>query len=198
MSRKNPRSAPSARPALELDSIKPVSRRPMLMGLAVLSAAAIAYGVFNSQPALKQGTQAPRAAPATQSPVRTAPSLAAFQPVYDFGAISMAAGKVKHTYTVTNTGQAPVTIIGVQTSCMCTAATVVTSGGRVGPFGMAGHGRMPAIRETLAPGATAQVEAVFDPAAHGPAGVGRTERVIRIDTDSGVPLELGLVAMVRP
>ena len=81
---------------------------------------------------------------------------------------------------------------------MCTSATVVAADRRIGPFGMAGHGRMPAIRETIAPGALAQVEVVFDPAAHGPAGVGRTERAITIETDRGAPLQLGLTAMVRP
>ena len=200
MSRKQHHTANAqpARPTLDLESGKPASRRTMLIGLAILSAGAIAFGVYNSQSALTRGSPSHHGAAAHTLAASAAPSLASFQPVYNFGSISMAAGKVNHTYTISNTSTSPVTIVGVQTSCMCTGATVVTSHGRFGPFGMAGHGRMPAIRETLVPGATAQVEVVFDPAAHGPAGVGKTERVVTIETDVGAPLELGLAAMVRP
>lgn len=197
MSRKQQKTAQAARTtsALDLNGAR-LSRRPVLIGLAILSAAAIAYGIYTSQSAL---TRARSPAPAAHAAAHAAaPALASFRPVHDFGSISMAAGKVRHTYSIRNTGETPLKIVGVQTSCMCTGATIVTDNGRFGPFGMPGHGRMPGIAETLAPGATAQVEVVFDPAAHGPAGVGRTERVVTIATDGGAPLELGLIATVRP
>jgi hypothetical protein len=195
------RHAPGAvPPSATLNAVNTVSaeggtrRRTMLIGLIAVSAAVIVFGILNSRTALTQGTPAP----AARATAAAAPALASLRPVYDFGSISMAAGTVRHTYAVSNTGSAPVTIVGVQTSCMCTGATVVTRNDRIGPFGMAGHGRMPTIRETVAPGAMIQVEVTFDPAAHGPAGVGRTERVVTLETDRGAPLELGLTAMVRP
>lgn len=193
MSRKHAAAAPHSTKGP--DSAGPALGRTMLVGLAILSAGAIGFGVYNSQPALNASA---RSVEPAQVQSRSGPALASFQPVYGFGSISMAAGKVRHTYTISNTGGEPLQIVGVTTSCMCTEATVVTNNGRFGPFGMAGHGRMPSIRETVAPGAIAQVEVVFDPAAHGPAGVGRTERTIRIETDAGTPLQLALTAMVRP
>lgn len=202
MSQKQRRAPAAVPPSATLNSVNAVSpeggasrRRTMLIGLIAVSAAIIAFGIFNSRTALTQGTPAPAARTTTAA---ATPALASLRPVYDFGSISMAAGTVRHTYAVSNTGDAPVTIVGVQTSCMCTGATVVNGNDRIGPFGMAGHGRMPTIRETVAPGAMIQVEVTFDPAAHGPAGVGRTERVVTLATDRGAPLELGLIATVRP
>lgn len=186
----------TARPVPPPDVSRAAQRRTMLLGLAILSAAAIAFGIYNSQSKLT-GSAPSQGGPTAHARTASA-SLASFAPVHNFGPVSMAAGKVAHTYMIGNTGASPVTIVGVQTSCMCTSATVVTGNGRFGPFGMAGHGRMPTINESLAPGATAQVEVVFDPAAHGPAGVGRTERVITLETDRGAPLQLLLTAMVRP
>jgi hypothetical protein len=75
---------------------------------------------------------------------------------------------------------------------------LITLAGKKGPFGMIGHAAIPAIAETLVPGGRARVEIVFDPAAHGPAGVGRIERAIMAETNAGKPLELGFVAMVTP
>ena len=63
---------------------------------------------------------------------------------------------------------------------MCTEATLVTSTGKRGPFGMPGHAPIPAISERLAPGEMAEVDVVFDPAAHGPAGIGRIERNVTV------------------
>lgn len=209
MSQKQPRAQKPNRAAAGTTGVSPADagpasrRRLMLVGLVAVSAALIAFGVVNSRtaatgtPAAATAAQGAVAAPAAAAP-STARALASLQPVFDFGAISMAAGTVRHTYAVANTGPDPVAITGVQTSCMCTAATVVNEGRRTGPFGMPGHGRMPTIRETVAPGAMVQVEVTFDPAAHGPAGIGRTERVVTIETDRGAPLQLGLVAMVRP
>jgi hypothetical protein len=81
---------------------------------------------------------------------------------------------------------------------MCTTATLITLAGKKGPFGMPGHAPIPSITEIMAPEGRAQVEIVFDPKAHGPAGVGRIERVITLENNTGKPLELGFVAMVTP
>ncbi|KKW19990.1 MAG: hypothetical protein UY63_C0003G0003 [Parcubacteria group bacterium GW2011_GWA2_51_10] len=116
---------------------------------------------------------------------------------YDFGTISMAAGKVKREFKIKNTGEGPVTIEKMYTSCMCTEATLSAGGKRFGPFGMPGHAAVPTIRYTLSPNDEGIVEVVFDPAAHGPSGVGPIERAVRIE-NSGKPIELTFSAMVRP
>ncbi len=129
-----------------------------------------------------------------------ASALAAETQNYDFGAISMAAGIVSYKTAVKNTGSAPVVLTRLYTSCMCTTGLLEIRGKKVGPFGMPGHGSAGIIRanETLAPGEQAVLEVMFDPAAHGPAGVGRIERVVFIETDSGKPLEVAFAATVTP
>lgn len=125
--------------------------------------------------------------------------LATEESEFDFGEVSMADGTVSHIFVVTNALNAPVTVRQVYTSCMCTTATLgVGAGKNLGPYGMPGHGFTPRIKETIAPGKEFTVTAIFDPAAHGPAGVGRVERVVTIEYDEGGPLELSFSATVTP
>ena len=67
-----------------------------------------------------------------------------------------------------------------------------------GPYGMPGHGFIPKINETLNSGEEALVEVVFEPAAHGPAGVGPIQRAIAIENNAGEPVELLFAAIVTP
>ena len=132
-------------------------------------------------------------------PTATGPSiLTTTETNFDFGTISMANGKVSHLFTVTNTGTEPITINKLYTSCMCTIASIMNGAEKLGPFGMPGHTGIPAIKVPLAPGATTQVEAVFDPAAHGPAGVGTISRVVILENSAGKHLEIGFTANVTP
>lgn len=117
---------------------------------------------------------------------------------FDFGSVSMAKGDVSHSFTIKNTGENPVIIGRMYTSCMCTTALLKLNGSSFGPFGMQGHGFIPKINKSLEPGEEATVEAVFDPAAHGPAGIGPIQRVIYIENNAGVPLQLNFSANVTP
>ncbi|MBI2588055.1 DUF1573 domain-containing protein [Candidatus Azambacteria bacterium] len=130
----------------------------------------------------------------------SAGTLSAEHPAFDFGAVSMAAGNVAHTFQVKNTGEAPVTIGKMYTSCMCTTARLEHGGVRKGPFGMPGHGFAGEreANETIGPGEEAAVEVIFDPAAHGPAGIGRIERIVYLEPEAGKPLELTIAATVTP
>jgi len=103
---------------------------------------------------------------------------------FDFGDVSMALGKAEHVFSIRNEGSA-VRITKVYTSCMCTTAVLDTGGNRLGPFGMPGHDILAETDVTIAAGATFKVEAVFDPAAHGPGGVGRARRVIYLELEDG-------------
>ena len=123
--------------------------------------------------------------------VNGAGALVAAEPFYDLGTISMSAGKVSRMFKITNTGTGQVFVKKIYTSCMCTTATLTTKEGKAGPFGMPGHEAIPTISQTVAPNEEASIEAIFDPAAHGPAGVGRVRRSIYIEIDSQKePLEL--------
>lgn len=117
---------------------------------------------------------------------------------YDFGSISMAAGDVSHVFKIRNTGSDAVTITKMYTSCMCTTAILTNGDKQFGPFGMPGHAAIPKIDQIISPDAEAEVEVIFDPAAHGPAGVGRIERVVTVENNAGQPVELLFAAMVTP
>lgn len=124
--------------------------------------------------------------------------LTATEYTHDFGTISMAAGNVMHDFTVNNPTAEPLTVRQMYTSCMCTEAFFVMDMQEYGPFGMPGHGMTPSLNQVIAPGETAAVRAIFDPAAHGPAGVGRINRVVSVLTDDGRTLELTFTATVTP
>lgn len=117
---------------------------------------------------------------------------------YDFGTISMAAGVVTREFRIKNSGGEPVTISKIYTSCMCTTATLSVGEKRLGPFGMPGHDVVPRIDQTINPNEEAVVAVAFDPAAHGPAGVGRIQRAVTIENDAGRAIELSFAAMVTP
>jgi len=117
---------------------------------------------------------------------------------YDFGTISMAGGEVRHQFKIKNTSNEAVIINKIYTSCMCTVASLSTKNGQFGPFGMPGHGAVPRIDQQVNSNEEATVEIVFDPAAHGPAGIGQIHRTITIENSGGQSVELQFAAMVTP
>lgn len=125
-------------------------------------------------------------------------ALAAVESSFDFGTVSMAKGDVVHEFTITNTASSSVMVTKLYTSCMCTKAVLKAGGKEIGPFGMPGHGLLPSVNATITPGERASITAIFDPAAHGPAGVGRIDRAIYVENTSGQPLELRFSAQVTP
>ncbi|MBI5733442.1 MAG: DUF1573 domain-containing protein [Candidatus Kerfeldbacteria bacterium] len=126
-------------------------------------------------------------------------ALTAPEMVYNFGTVSMAQGQVTKIFKTNNSTSSAITISKLYTSCMCTVATLVNKGRRVGPFGMEGHGGpIPTINEELLAGETAEIEVMFDPTAHGPAGVGSITRNILIETTDGKKLVFEIKAQVTP
>jgi hypothetical protein len=125
--------------------------------------------------------------------------LAVTEMTYDFGTISMKDGNVVHNYEIKNEGVESVIIDKVYTSCMCTTAYITDKGGkRHGKFGMPGHGVLTNTNITVPSGESVTLEAIFDPAAHGPSGVGLARRNIYIETNSkqSPKLEVAFQAMV--
>lgn len=123
--------------------------------------------------------------------------LAADHNSFDFGSISMAKGKVNHVFTFKNSGSEPVKLTKFYTSCMCTAANIEVNGKTYGPYGMVGMG-IDTLNETLEPGSEAKVTVIFDPAAHGPAGVGSIIRDITVENNGGGPFVYEISANVTP
>ena len=134
----------------------------------------------------------------TPGTASSAGGLAALRTKFDFGSISMAGGKVTHRFPIRNTGTEPILIHKMYTSCMCTTAALVKNGKTSDAYGMPGHTPVPTIDIPVSPQDQVSVEVVFDPAAHGPAGVGLIERVVTLENSAGQPLELEFAATVTP
>ncbi len=118
---------------------------------------------------------------------------------HDFGRISMGAGNVSTAFIIQNNTSTDILVEKITTSCMCTVAYISGGDGRKGPFGMPGHGG-PAGRadEIIRSGESREIEIVFDPAAHGPAGVGKVERIIYLEDSLGRVTEFKFSALVTP
>jgi len=178
--------------------------------LAAVIVLALAIAIIAAKPGSGPATStsaAPAAAipaaaiPAATVPAATVPApggLKARETAFDFGSISMAAGNVTHRYWFRNESATSVLVRRIYTSCMCTTATLVKGMKVINRYGMPGHGPLPEVNESLKPGEAAYVDVVFDPTAHGPAGLGPTQRVVTIESDAGQPLELHFSANVRP
>ena len=137
---------------------------------------------------------------ATQaSNIETKGGLTAEEKLYDFGAISMANGKVEKIFKVTNSANEAITIKNIETSCMCTTAYLESPSGEKGPFGMPGHGGgATRTNEVIKAGESRELKVVYEPNAHGPAGVGNIDRFIYLTEASGEILELEIKAVVTP
>ena len=118
---------------------------------------------------------------------------------YDFRVVSMASGKVNKEFILENQSNKDVQIGEVYTSCMCTVAELLVGNKFAGPFGMRGHGLASKANLFVKPGEKLIVKAVFDPAAHGPAGIGPIEMEIALFTSAAKdPIILGFKAVVKP
>lgn len=129
----------------------------------------------------------------------TTGELSATETFFDFGSISMAEGKVVKKFSIKNDSAETITVRKLYTSCMCTTAYLSVGDKKRGPFGMPGHGgALTTTYQKISSGEEAEVEVIFDPAAHGPAGVGSISRVVTIEPEAGAPLELSFKANVTP
>jgi rhodanese-related sulfurtransferase len=106
------------------------------------------------------------------------------QSLVDLGTIAMDKGNVSVNYVLTNKSSEPITIDKMYTSCMCTKAKITTGDEVSQLVGMKGHGGVYSILQVIEPGQQAIVEAIFDPNAHGPKGVGLARRTVFLETDS--------------
>src|SRR3990167_4918317 len=120
---------------------------------------------------------------------------------FDFGLVSMAKGKVEHSFKLKNSGDSQIKITKIYTSCMCTEATLINETSRKGPFGMPGRGGPSSqIDEVVNPGKEINIDVLVDPAAHGPQGTGPAKKIVYIETDSAINpvLKLELDINVTP
>jgi len=115
---------------------------------------------------------------------------------YDWGEISIDGGKVEKVFDIKNEGAGTLQLYNISTSCMCTTAQLLLGEARSPEFGM--HSQSSYKMEVPA-GETARLKVVFDPAFHGPSGVGPATRQIEVQTNDANQQKLifVLTAMVR-
>lgn len=99
---------------------------------------------------------------------------------YDWGQINMKAGNVSKSFTIKNTGTDTLKLTNVKTSCHCTKAWVKINNTTSPSFGM---NSVSSWIGEIPPGQEAQLEVVFDPAYHGPQGVGPINRLVSVETN---------------
>jgi len=133
-------------------------------------------------------------------PARDAVSSVAGEENQLVGVISMKNGNVSKMFKVSNLGDKDINLQSVSTSCMCTVAYVIKQdGNKKGPFGMPGHGgAVPKTNELIKSGESRDIEVVYDPNAHGPAGVGMIDRFVYLEDENGNKLEFEIKAIVTP
>lgn len=99
---------------------------------------------------------------------------------FDWGQIPMYKGNAVKSFTIKNTGTDTLKLFNVKTSCHCTKA-YITINGIDGPrFGMSDLSSW--VGEVLK-GKEAKLTVVFDPAYHGPQGVGPINRFVSVETN---------------
>lgn len=115
---------------------------------------------------------------------------------YDWGTIRMYDGMATKVFKVKNTGSKTLKLYNATTSCACTTVQVKTATQQTPALNM--HGKSNVVIE-IAPGEEAAVEVVFNPAYHGPSGVGAISRVASMKTNDPQQPELkfNLTAVVE-
>jgi len=118
--------------------------------------------------------------------------------MYDLGNVEYKGGNVSKEFKIKNTTGETLKIKKIATSCMCTTAKVKVGDKESKFYGMEMSGdKNPPINYEIAPGQEASVTFEFDPAAHGPAGVGPVDRSIWLTfSDPGGVKELKFKGVV--
>jgi len=99
---------------------------------------------------------------------------------YDWGTIDLGGGIVSKSFAIENKGSTSLKLYDIKTSCMCTTAQLKTPESTSEKYGM--HEKSTDVFE-VKPGETAELIVEFDPAFHGPSGVGPINRTITMSTN---------------
>lgn len=106
---------------------------------------------------------------------------------YELGNVPLDGGIVSRQYEVENTTDKALSLVKIATSCMCTTARLKAGEDETRFFGMEMPGdNNPPVKLKINPGEKAIVDVVFDPAAHGPQGVGPFDRIVWLYFSEGI------------
>ena len=144
---------------------------PFVVGIVVATVLLLVVAVFFG---LKAGGAT------TPVTVDSQVELAVLNDTHDWGEIDIDGGIVSKSFTIENKGSSPLKLHNVVTSCMCTTAQLKTDGETSKKFVM--HSKSGDVFE-VSPGKIADLIVEFDPAFHGPSGVGAISRTITLETN---------------
>ncbi len=144
--------------------------KKIIIGLIVLTMLILGGGVYFLSSTATSTQVTPSQNVKVEIPERT----------FDWGNIPYSGGNATKTFTIKNTGTGVLQLSGVKTSCTCTKAQVTIDGKGSPYFSM--HPTSGWVGQ-VAPGKEAQLLVIFDPAFHGPTGVGPVERLISLETN---------------
>lgn len=114
---------------------------------------------------------------------------------FEWGQINMKGGNVSKIFAIKNTGTDTLKLTNIKTSCHCTKAQVRVGSNSSPFFGM---NSVSSWIGEVPPGQDAQLEVIFDPAYHGPQGVGPINRLVSVETNdaSNSRIEFSLTGKV--
>jgi|SRR3989338_365632 len=99
---------------------------------------------------------------------------------YDWGNIPYGGGNATKSFTIKNSGSEMLKVYNVKTSCHCTKAYMTIDGNKSPEFGMSSFSSW---NGEVFPGKEAVLTVVFDPAFHGPQGIGPINRFVSVETN---------------
>jgi len=99
---------------------------------------------------------------------------------YDWGNIAYSGPKAKKSFTIKNTGTTILELYNISTSCHCTQAILTIDGQDSPEFRM---GNISSYVGKVKPGDNATLTVIFDPAFHGPSGIGPINRFVEVETN---------------
>jgi hypothetical protein len=94
------------------------------------------------------------------------PKISIIPEIYDFGDVSQSKGITTTFLTIRNDGDADLIIDNMDSSCMCTSASIIYKEKEGPKFNMAMHGNPKGWSVTIPPGDNAQLKIFYDPNAH--------------------------------
>ncbi|MDP3998191.1 MAG: DUF1573 domain-containing protein [bacterium] len=149
------------------------------MTLALVVVLGVSLFTFSSQETNSQGGQS--TPPAVNSAQLSSLSGMEVSPQpFEFGDVSMGKGIVTKTFSLKNKTGKEIKVAKVETSCMCTEASLKVGDTESPYFGMPGHTSNSGWQATIPPDGEAFLTAKYDPNAHGPSGTGLAKRVVRV------------------
>ena len=99
---------------------------------------------------------------------KDAPKIEIKNKVYDFGEVSQSEGVVSTLIEIKNNGKSDLIINKMESSCMCTTASIIYNSVEGPIFGMSMHGENPTNwNVAIKPGEIAYLKVYYDPSVHG-------------------------------